>query len=53
MAAVTNGRFSLLFGSVCHMIVVPTHVAEAFHIFPAMGWGTPNSAGHYLDLGCH
>jgi hypothetical protein len=27
-----------------------THVAEAFHILPAMGWGMPNSAGHYLDL---
>jgi hypothetical protein len=32
------------------MIVVLTHIAEAFHIFPAMGWGKPNSAGHYLDL---
>jgi hypothetical protein len=34
----------------CLIIVVLTHVAEAFHIFTAMGWGLPNSAGHYLDL---
>jgi hypothetical protein len=32
-----------------------THVAERFHIFPAigslrLGWGLPNSPGHYLDL---
>jgi hypothetical protein len=47
---VTIGRLLLLFGSVCLIIVVLTHVAEAFHILPAMGWGLRNSAGHYLDL---
>jgi hypothetical protein len=31
-------------------MVVLTHVAEALHIFPAMGWGLPNSVGHYLTL---
>ena len=31
-------------------VVVLTHVAERFHIFPAMGWGQPDSVGHYLDL---
>jgi hypothetical protein len=46
--AFTAGLFGL--GSVCLIVVVLTHVAEAFHIFPAMGWGLPNSAGHYLDL---
>lgn len=40
----------LLCCSGCLIIVVLTHVAEAFHIFPTMGWGLPNSAGHYLDL---
>jgi hypothetical protein len=40
----------MLLGSACLIIVVLTHVAESFHIFPAMGWGLPNSAGHYLDL---
>jgi hypothetical protein len=38
----------LLLGSV--IVVVLTHVAEALHIFPSMGWGLPDSAGHYLDL---
>lgn len=31
-------------------IVIFTHVAEHWRIFPAMGWGLPNSPGHYLDL---
>ena len=46
----TIGRLFLLFGSICVAIVVLTHIAEAFHIFPGMGWGRPNSIGHYLDL---
>jgi len=44
------GRLFLLFGLACLLIVVLTHVAETFQIFPAMRWGMPNSAGHYLDL---
>jgi hypothetical protein len=44
------GRSLLLFGLACLIAVVLTHVAEAFHIFPEMGWGHPDSAGHYLDL---
>jgi hypothetical protein len=44
------GRLLLLFGTACLLIVILTHVAEAFHVFPAMGWGLPNSPGHYLDL---
>jgi hypothetical protein len=47
---VTVGRISHLFGLACLLMVVLTHVAETFHIFPAMGWGLPNSMGHYLDL---
>ncbi len=46
----TIGRILLLLGSGFLILVVLTHIAEAFHIFPAMGWGLPNSAGHYLDL---
>lgn len=42
--------FARLFGSFCLVVVVSTHVAEAFHLLPGMGWGLPNSAGHYLDL---
>ena len=48
--SVTIWRFFQLSGSACLVIVVLTHVAEAYHIFPAMGWGLPNSAGHHLDL---
>ena len=44
------GPVLLLFGSACLIVVVLTHVAEAFHILPAMGWGLPSSVGHYLDL---
>jgi hypothetical protein len=40
----------VLLGLGCLTIVVLTHLAEAFHIFPAMGWGQPNSVGHYTDL---
>jgi hypothetical protein len=35
---------------VCFAIVVLTHVAERWNIFPVMGWGQPDSPGHYLDL---
>jgi hypothetical protein len=38
-------------GTACLVVVVLTHVAEALHLFPGMGWGLQNSAGHYLDLG--
>jgi ABC-type transport system involved in multi-copper enzyme maturation permease subunit len=52
-----TSRFLTLFGAACLAIVVLTHVAETFGIFPSLGWGKPNSAGHYLDfasaiLGC-
>jgi hypothetical protein len=29
---------------------VVTHIAETLHVFPSMGWGLPDSPGHYLDL---
>jgi hypothetical protein len=31
-------------------VVVLTHVAERTRILPGMGWGLPDSPGHYLDL---
>lgn len=34
----------------CLAVVVATHIAERRHLFPSMGWGSPNSPGHYLDL---
>lgn len=39
-----------LFGSTCLVIVVLTHVCEALGWLRAMGWGQPDSVGHYLDL---
>ena len=39
-----------LAGASCLVIVVLTHVAEAFQLLPAVGWGLPHSPGHYLDL---
>lgn len=46
----TVGRSLLLLGFVCLAIVVLTHVAEELHMLPGMGWGLPDSPGHYLDL---
>ena len=40
---VTIGRLLPPLCSGCIIIVVLTHVAEGFHILPAMGWGLPNS----------
>jgi len=37
-------------GAACSVLVVLTHVCEALHLLPWMGWGLENSAGHYLDL---
>jgi len=46
----TVGRWFQLFGFACLVVVVLTHVAERLQVFPGMGWGLPNSPGHYLDL---
>ena len=32
------------------MVVILTNVAERWQILPGMGWGLPNSPGHYLGL---
>ena len=40
-----------LLGAACLMIVVLAHFCEALGLLPWMGWGLPNSVGHYLDLG--
>lgn len=31
-------------------VVILTHIAEHWHFFAGMGWGLPNSPGHYVDL---
>jgi uncharacterized membrane protein len=45
-----SGAFVQLIGSAFLLIVVLAHVAEAYHLFPRMGWGLPNSPGLFLDL---
>jgi hypothetical protein len=40
-----------LLGASCLVVVVLTHICEGFGLFPWMGWGLPDSVGHYLDLG--
>src|SRR5712692_5200630 len=44
--------FSLLqlVGAGCLVVVVLTHICEALHLLPWMGWGESKSAGHYVDL---
>jgi hypothetical protein len=32
------------------VLIVLTHVAEALHLFPFMGWGREHGVGHYQDL---
>ena len=34
----------------CLLVLVLTHVAEALRVLPGMGWGLPDSPGHYLNL---
>ena len=46
----TVGRSLLLFGFVCLTVMVFIHVAEGLHLFSRMGWGLPDSPGHYLDF---
>jgi hypothetical protein len=43
-----------LFGAGCGCLIVValTHVAERLSILSVMGWGLPDSPGHYLDLSC-
>lgn len=39
-----------LVGSGALLIVVLSHLCEAFGFFSWMGWGLEHSAGHYLNL---
>ena len=41
----------LLLAGCCFLVVMAlTHVAERLQLLPSMGWGLPDSPGHYLDL---
>ncbi len=50
VAGRTTARLFWLFGSLCLTVVVVAHVAEAMRWLPSMGWGRPDSVGHYIDL---
>ncbi len=39
-----------LVGALGLLVVVLAHVGEGFRLLPAMGWGRPDTPGHYLDL---
>lgn len=43
-------RLLLSSACACLIVVVLTHVAERLGILLRMGWGLPDSPGHYLDL---
>ena len=43
-------RILLLVGCGCFALVMLTHLAEVQGILPVMGWGLPDSPGHYIDL---
>ena len=46
----TFACFLQLIGAACLIVVVLTHVFEAFHLFPSMHWGRERGIGHYVDL---
>jgi hypothetical protein len=48
--AKTVPAFLQLLGAGGLMIVMGTHVAEAFDLLPWMQWGLVDSPGHYLDF---
>jgi hypothetical protein len=50
LGPMTVGRWLLVFGFGCLAVVVLTHIAEKLNLFPVMGWGLPDSPGHYLEL---
>ena len=47
-----TARLLFAAGSGCLIVMTLTHVAEHSSVLPIMGWGLPNSPGHYLDLFC-
>ena len=46
----TFACFLQLVGAVCLVVVVLTHVIEAFRLFPSMHWGHEHGVGHYIDF---
>ncbi len=45
-----TGTWLQLIGAAALVVVALAHVCEGLRVLPAMGWGRPDSPGHYLDL---
>ena len=39
-----------LVGAAFLLVVIFAHVSEALGFIPSLGWGRPNTLGHYIDL---
>ena len=39
-----------LAGAACLLVVMFAHISEAFGLLSSIGWGQPNTLGHYIDL---
>ena len=39
-----------LVGASFLLVMIFAHVSEAFGFIPSLGWGQPNTLGHYIDL---
>jgi hypothetical protein len=39
-----------LVGATFLLVMIFAHVSEAFGFIPSLGWGRPNTLGHYIDL---
>ena len=46
----TKWLFVQLLGAGFLALVTLIHICEALQLFPWMGWGRPDSVGHYLDF---
>ena len=46
----TTEALTQLVGATFLLVVIFVHVSEAFGFFPWMGWGQPDTLGHYVDL---
>jgi hypothetical protein len=46
----TMDSFLQALGAGCVLMIAVVYLAEAVHLFPAMGWGMEHSAGDYTDF---
>ena len=46
----TGIALTQLIGAFFLLVVIFAHVSETFGFLPSLGWGRPNTLGHYVDL---